>query len=178
MGTLEPRKNVDFALDLFDQLAVQGCQAQWHIVGAEGWLAGQTVARITNHPALDSRLYWWHDLNDHELSYCYQHATALVAVSKAEGYGLPLVEAQMHGIPVLCSDTPIFREIMGNNAYFLPLGSVQLATAILLDFISLGNLRPPMPAATPTRVSSWHDAAQALLQTCLQIHSSRQPQLL
>lgn len=173
VGTLEPRKNVDFALDIFDQLAAQGCQAQWHIIGAEGWMAEKTIARISRHPALRSHLHWWPDLNDHELSYCYQHASALVAVSKAEGYGLPLVEARMHGIPVLCSDTPIFREIMGENAYYLPLASVQLATSIVLDFVTRGRLYPPLSGAAPTPVTSWHDAAQTLLNICMQIHSSR-----
>jgi glycosyltransferase involved in cell wall biosynthesis len=41
--------------------------------------------------------------------------TALISLSRAEGYGLPLVEAMSHGTPVIASDIPIFREV-GDDA--------------------------------------------------------------
>lgn len=48
-------------------------------------------------------------------------ATALVSASRDEGFGLPVVEAQALGTPVLLSDIPIFREIGGEAAgYFDP----------------------------------------------------------
>nr|WP_179542312.1 glycosyltransferase [Nesterenkonia xinjiangensis] len=40
-------------------------------------------------------------------------ATALVTLSRAEGYGLPVIEAMSHGTPAVVSDLPIFREIAG-----------------------------------------------------------------
>lgn len=44
--------------------------------------------------------------------------------SYAEGFGLPIIEAQQQGVPVIASDIPVFREIAGNDAEFFSLGDV------------------------------------------------------
>lgn len=161
VGTLEPRKNVDFALDLFEALDARGVTLQWHIVGAFGWLAEHTAERIRSHPAHGGHLHWWTDLSDGELAWCYRHATALVAVSKAEGFGLPLVEARLHGLPVFASDIPVFREVLGDEARYLPLSDPGLAAAILEDF-----LVRPRPSPMPSRIArGWRASARELLDT-------------
>ena len=54
----------------------------------------------------------------HEL---LSQATALVSASRDEGFGIPLVEAMERGIPVVCSDIEIFKEICGPaGIYFDP----------------------------------------------------------
>ncbi|MEJ1114818.1 glycosyltransferase family 1 protein [Paenarthrobacter sp. CCNWLY172] len=50
-------------------------------------------------------------------------ATALVSLSRAEGYGLPLVEAMALGTPVIASDIPIFREVGGDAVSYVDPGS-------------------------------------------------------
>ena len=172
VGTLEPRKNVDFALDLFDALDQRGREFQWHMVGAPGWLADQTAARITAHPRFGRSLFWWTDLTDAELAWCYRHAAALVAVSKAEGFGLPLVEARLHGTPVLASDIPVFREVMGGEARYLPLSSAPLATAILEDFLAKADTSRATQA--PSQVArSWRESTRELLQAIERIRAAR-----
>ncbi|CAB4549859.1 MAG: glycosyltransferase [Actinobacteria bacterium] len=54
----------------------------------------------------------------HEL---LSQATALVSASRDEGFGIPLVEAMERGIPVVCSEIEIFKEICGPaGIYFDP----------------------------------------------------------
>lgn len=60
-------------------------------------------------------------VTDSELANLYSHAKALVFPSLMEGFGLPAIEALSFGCPVVCSDIPIFHEILGDNAmYFNP----------------------------------------------------------
>jgi glycosyltransferase involved in cell wall biosynthesis len=47
-------------------------------------------------------------------------AHALLTASKVEGFGLPIVEAQRAGVPVICSETDIFTEVAGPDALFFP----------------------------------------------------------
>lgn len=51
--------------------------------------------------------------------------------SFAEGFGLPVVEALVHGLPVLCSDIPVFREVGGQVPEFIdPLDGLGWQAAI------------------------------------------------
>ena len=43
----------------------------------------------------------------------YKGSTGLIAASLAEGYSLPIVEAQYFGLPVLARDLPIYKEVAG-----------------------------------------------------------------
>ncbi|MCD4655826.1 glycosyltransferase family 4 protein, partial [bacterium] len=52
------------------------------------------------------------------LPYLYHGAQALIMPSLAEGFGLPVAEAMVMQIPVVCSDIPVLREITGEHALF------------------------------------------------------------
>jgi len=49
----------------------------------------------------------------------YIHAEALVFPSLMEGFGLPALEALSLGTPVICSDIPIFHEILKDFPYYI-----------------------------------------------------------
>ena len=71
--------------------------------------------------APQARLVFHNGVDDAEYAEILAGATALVHASKAEGFGIPLVEAMRVGTPIVVSDIPIFREIGGEAAaYFDP----------------------------------------------------------
>jgi glycosyltransferase involved in cell wall biosynthesis len=47
----------------------------------------------------------------------YRIADALFLPSRAEGFGLPLLEAAMHRLPIACADLPVLREVVGDDAF-------------------------------------------------------------
>lgn len=60
-----------------------------------------------------SQVEWSSFVSDQELREYFKNAKAFIFPSTYEGFGLPLLEAMCFGIPVICSDIPVFREIGG-----------------------------------------------------------------
>jgi glycosyltransferase involved in cell wall biosynthesis len=90
-----------------------------------------------------------------ELRWLYENASALVYPSLDEGFGIPLVDAARFGCPVLCSDIPIFHEVMGIHArYFDPLSAESIANAM-----HASGTR----SAVPDLPYSWERSAKHLL---------------
>lgn len=58
------------------------------------------------------------DASEEELAWLYQNAACFVFPSKAEGFGIPILEAWKNRCPVILSDIDCFREIGGNAAMF------------------------------------------------------------
>jgi glycosyltransferase involved in cell wall biosynthesis len=70
-------------------------------------------------------------VSDERLRELYAGARATIVPSLAEGFGLPVLEAQRSGCPVVCSDIPVFREIAGDAAVFFdPTKPDQLGEAL------------------------------------------------
>jgi glycosyltransferase involved in cell wall biosynthesis len=62
----------------------------------------------------------------------YESSDGLILLSRYEGFGLPPVEAQAHGMPVLVSDIPVFRETLGAGAVYVSADdSTSVAEAML-----------------------------------------------
>lgn len=69
----------------------------------------------------------------------YSNAQVYVLSSRWEGFGLVLVEAMAHGLPVISSDLPTSKEIMGDFALYFENGNIeqlaqQLDAATQLDW--------------------------------------------
>jgi glycosyltransferase involved in cell wall biosynthesis len=50
----------------------------------------------------------------------YALADALVLPSQSEGFGIPLLEAALHRLPIVCSDLPTLRALAGDAASYVP----------------------------------------------------------
>jgi len=118
VGTLEPRKGHAQVLDTFDQLWQAGNDVNLAIVGKEGWMVNALIERLRSHPARDKHLFWLEAIGDEDLEQIYAASTCLIAASHGEGFGLPLIEAAQHKLPIIARNIPIFREVAGEHAYY------------------------------------------------------------
>ncbi len=125
VGTLEPRKGHGFALDTFERLWQEGAPVTLCLLGKEGWNVKTLVERLRTHAEVGRRLVWIEHPNDAEVSWAYRSADALLFPSQAEGFGLPIIEAAQHSLPVLCSDIPVFREVAGDSAHYFALDRIE-----------------------------------------------------
>ncbi|MEK7365411.1 MAG: glycosyltransferase, partial [Candidatus Deferrimicrobiota bacterium] len=70
-------------------------------------------------PRLMGRLIEIPDPSDDEIARLFGGAKAFVFPSFAEGFGLPPLEAMASGVPVVCSDIPVFREVYGDAVRYV-----------------------------------------------------------
>ena len=163
VGTIEPRKNHAFVLDAMEMLWERGIAIRLVIAGQAGWQVDAVMQRISRHAQFGHQLFFIEEFTDAEINICYHAATALIAASVAEGFGLPIVEAALHGTPVLASDIPVFREVGGTGtSYFSLSAPVCLADAIE-RFLSLSQTdRGAMTSQIPT--VNWVGSVAVLLQ--------------
>lgn len=82
-----------------------------------------------NHP----RIHFVGRVNDDELVKLYQHATAFVFPSFYEGFGIPPLEAQACGCPVISSNTASMPEVLGESVlYFNPESKREIINSLSL----------------------------------------------
>ncbi|SFA85209.1 Glycosyltransferase involved in cell wall bisynthesis [Azotobacter beijerinckii] len=131
VGTVEPRKGYGQALAAFEHLWAQGANVNLAVVGKKGWMVEALVEKLRNHPLRGKCLFWLEGISDEYLEKIYAASTCLIAASEGEGFGLPLIEAAQHKLPIIARDIPVFREVAGEHAhYFEGLAAEDLAAAI------------------------------------------------
>jgi alpha-1,2-rhamnosyltransferase len=174
VGTIEPRKNHTGLLDAFDLLWTHFPEAKLCLVGRVGWKNRDVLDRISRHPRRRSSLFWFHDLSDAEVQFCYERAKAVVSASIAEGYGLPVVEGLGHGRTVLASDIPVHREAGGELCLYFDVRRPETLAALLADLES-GNLGTPADSVGAENLPSWSTSCRELLGQVLQLQDRAGP---
>ncbi|MDH6180899.1 glycosyltransferase involved in cell wall biosynthesis [Microbacteriaceae bacterium SG_E_30_P1] len=102
--------------------------------------------------------------SDEQYTDALTSAFALVSASRDEGFGLPVVEAQALGTPVLLSDTPIFREIGGEAAGFFDPDDTASFVRAVRELENPEEWRRRSQASSEwARRYNWPDAARQLL---------------
>ncbi len=113
VGTLEPRKNLPLIFDAFtNYLCDKGIGLVF--VGKVGWKTDDFVECISASPHFGKNLFHFQFISDASLSWLYDHAFATAMPTLDEGFGLPLVESFLRGVPALVSDIPVMREVGGD----------------------------------------------------------------
>lgn len=118
VGTIEPRKGHAQTLAAFELLWARGHDVNLVLIGKPGWRVNELVKRLRNHPEAGKRLHWLERADDTQLIAMYRRASALLAPSEGEGFGLPLIEAAQYGRPIIARDLPVFQEVAGEHAFY------------------------------------------------------------
>lgn len=101
------------------------------LAGHDGGESRALRAQAASSPVAD-RIVQLDYVSDPELEALYALAGCVALPTRAEGYGLPVLEAMQRGTPVACSDLPVLREIGGDAvAYFDPSDASGCAAAIV-----------------------------------------------
>lgn len=169
VGTLEPRKGYSQALAAFDELWARGVEVNLVIVGHEGWRELPDAERrsipalvhtLREHAQLGRRLFWLDGISDEYLERVYGCCRGLLAASEDEGFGLPLIEAAQHGLPILARDIPVFREVAGDHARFFQADEPIALAQAMQDWIADGFT----PASRGLPWLTWKQSAANLVR--------------
>ena len=161
VGTLEPRKGHITVLNAFEQL-LEETEFDYNlvIVGKHGWNVDKLADRINSSPLINDSLFWLQGVDDATLNQLYQESEAVIVPSLAEGFGLPLIEAASYNKPVICSDIPVFQELMADSAtYFKAGNSVSLYKVLEKYQSNQQNF-----TSSELNFNTWSDSASEVLK--------------
>lgn len=123
VGNAYPHKNLPVLLDGYHIYASRFTHPYTLVlVGRRDYFYSRIAALVTTLN-LSHLVRLFGAADDNELRALYTHARALVFPSRMEGFGLPAIEALMLGCPVICSDIPVFRELLGTMATYVDTNS-------------------------------------------------------
>lgn len=166
VGTLEPRKGHAQVLEAFTHLWQSGYNLNLIIVGKKGWMVENLIERLRSHPEFGKRLVWLEGISDEYLEKIYAASTCLIAASEGEGFGLPLIEAAQHNLPIIIRDIPVFREVAGDHAFYFRSGNGSELAQAIKDWCGLyAEKRAPLSDGMPHL--TWKQSAERLMQICI-----------
>ena len=163
VGRPTPHKNLGRLIDAFALL--QAAHPDLLLV-----LAGKKDANYRAHEAAVVKrglknVLFTDFIPDSQLRWLYEHCAAYVFPSLSEGFGLPGLEAMLHGAPVVSSNATCLPEVHGDAAhYFDPLDAGDMAQKIA-EVIDNPTLRNELIAKGRSRTAafSWQRMAEQTL---------------
>ncbi len=162
VATLEPRKGLDVLVQALAK--PQAPNLPLLVAGQPGW-GGVDLAQACRQAGLSAdRVRVLGYVSDQDLAVLYSKATALVAPSRSEGFGLPVLEAMAAGLPVVASDLPVLVEVGGAALVTAAPGNPDELANALARVVGDPQLRKHLATSGLARASaySWERSARRL----------------
>lgn len=130
VGTVQPRKNLIRLIKAVARIP----RLHLVIAGKLGWLYEDILVAPKRYGVFD-RVHFIGRVDDIDLPAIYHLSSAFILPSETEGFGLPVLEAQAAGRPVIVSKTGALPEVAGNGAIFInPFSVTSIEKGILKVF--------------------------------------------
>lgn len=163
LGSLEPRKNVLSLIRAFDLLT--GKFPDLNLVLA-GSFFPQKDNKVLKEIRKNNKIVFLGQVSEADKRALYQHARGFVLPSLYEGFGLPILEAQSAGIPVITSVSTSMPEASGGAALLVnPLNINEIAQAIEMVLTNAGVRNTLISRGRENAKNhSWEKTAQKTLE--------------
>lgn len=142
---ITPRKNIELALGVLAALRIQFPQAALVVTGPLGPHNPANIHYFNRLLSLRESLglkgcaHFLAEISseylpDGVIADFYSLADALIFPSREEGFGIPILEAGMTGLPIFCADISPLRELAGENAlYYDPDSAPEVVASMISD---------------------------------------------
>lgn len=167
VGILEPRKNQELLLDACTALWARGARFDLHLVGrVNPHFGGPIRQRIRQLRARYAGLHYHGQVGDEELGRLYASCRAALFPTRAEGCGLPLLEAMWMGVPCVYSDLPVLREnAVGGGGLPVAVGDSEAWEESIARVLQEDALIEKLQReATERRLPLWSETANQIRQ--------------
>ncbi|HUG61515.1 MAG TPA: glycosyltransferase [Methylomirabilota bacterium] len=156
IGTVEPRKNLTAAAAIVARLRrAHGFDAVLNLVGRPGW--GGEAERLAGMEGVVVHGYQ----PPERVRELLASAHVFLSTSHDEGLGLPLIEAQYAGLPVVAPDKPVFREVLGSSGLHVDPADPDDAAARIAARLAEPDVFAAAAAAASANIARWNEAAAA-----------------
>ncbi|MDP3560522.1 MAG: glycosyltransferase family 1 protein [Legionellaceae bacterium] len=171
VGTIEPRKGQVQTLAAFEKIWAEENSIILAIIGKQGWMMDVFIEKLRSHPELGSRLFWLEGLSDEYMEKIYAVSDGLIMASEGEGFGLPLIEAARHRLPIIARDISVFREIAGEHAYYFSGLSAEALALSITQWINLKKM-DSIPKSDNIPWLTWEQSTKQLIDALLPSHQT------
>jgi len=156
LGTVEPRKNLAGAGRVLGALRAGGLpKATLDVIGRRGW--GSDWDALSGMPGVVLHGYQ----PDDQVTAILDRADALISTSHEEGLGLPLLEAQYGGLPIIAPDQPVFREVLDGSGIFIDPANPRAAADKIIGTFAATEWRVAFVARAAANLTRWNNIAAA-----------------
>jgi len=161
VGTLEPRKNYEYAIKLFcefDKINNNGTKLV--IAGNIGWDQNYLSNELFKNKLFNKKIFHLTP-DDNELDYLYANCNFLLNTSHNEGFCLPVVEAYKYKKNILSSQIEVIKEIFGKNIDYL---SNEINSDVVLMESLVNNKKFKMQSFNAELLNSWSEQSLKLMK--------------
>lgn len=164
VGRPLPHKNLDRLLDAFVQLKSQHPDLLLVLAGKKD----NNYVRIESkvHRRTIKNVVFTGRVSEAQLRWMYEHCSAYVFPSLSEGFGLPGLEAMVHGAPVVSSSATCLPEIYGEAAHYFDPTDVTAMADALNEVLTDQDLRSNLITQGKVQAAkySWQRMAEQTLE--------------
>lgn len=164
LGSVEPRKNFVAAAEITGALRAQGfADATLDIVGRRGW--GSDWQTLETMSGVSLHGYQSPD----RVRELLHNADLFICTSHEEGLGLPLLEAQHAGLPVIAPDAAIFREVLNISGIFIDTADPKAAASRIAALLAEPGWRARHVDLATRNLARWNALAAADRNTVIDL---------
>ncbi|MPS66459.1 MAG: glycosyltransferase family 1 protein [Chryseobacterium sp.] len=168
VGTLEPRKNVDFVIRNFLEFVRENKidDLSLVLVGAKGWDYDKIFEQYNNADELKDKIIITGRVPDEDLASLYSHAHSFYYMSLYEGFGLPPLEAMQCGVATVTSNISSLPEVVGDAGIMLDPKDGDSLRKVMLELYQNDSFRQEYTrkGLERSKLFSWEKSADNLIK--------------
>ena len=185
VGTLQPRKNLRRLMEAVAEVereakgvghgALHAPRPSLVLAGGSGW-GSEDLRTEVQRLGIADRVIFTGYVSDEEKAALLRAAAVYACPSLYEGFGLPVLEAQAMGVPVICSNTSSLPEVAGEGALLFDPQSVNEIGQALHQVLVDPSVRDRLIRLGHANVArfSWRDCAERILEKIEKAEGRRQ----